>query len=103
MYGRNMVYRVSYLLFFAFTWPVAFANNIGRYCLLHCREQSFIDGRIAVFLIFRFLGGAASSAFLSVAGGSVGDMFTNDKIASPMALYTISPFIGPVIGPLITG
>ncbi|KAH8108393.1 MFS transporter [Phellopilus nigrolimitatus] len=84
-YGRNPVYWVSYFLFFVFSFPVAFAPNI------------------VVFLIFRFISGFASSAFLSVAGGSVGDMFTNETVASPMAVYTISPFLGPVVGPLISG
>lgn len=30
-YGRNMVYRVSFSLFFVFTFPVAFAPNICAY------------------------------------------------------------------------
>ncbi|KAF4588404.1 hypothetical protein EYR40_009954 [Pleurotus pulmonarius] len=85
VYGRNIVYRVSYALFFVFSWPVAFAPNI------------------AVYLIFRFVTGLCGSAFLSVAGGSVSDLFSDATVASPMALYTISPFIGPVLGPLISG
>ncbi|KAG8737111.1 hypothetical protein FRC10_008578, partial [Ceratobasidium sp. 414] len=44
-----------------------------------------------------------TAAFLSVAGGSVADLFANDKVASPMACYTISPFIGPVLGPAFSG
>lgn len=31
LYGRNIIYRVSYLLFFAFTWPVAFPPNMGEW------------------------------------------------------------------------
>jgi MFS family permease len=38
VYGRNIVYRVSFILFFAFTFPVAFAPDIGN-----CRvEQSVV-------------------------------------------------------------
>ncbi|KAH7882587.1 major facilitator superfamily domain-containing protein [Phlebopus sp. FC_14] len=85
VYGRNAVYRVSYILFLIFTFPVAFAPNI------------------AVFLLFRLLTGFCGSAFLSVAGGSVSDMFSNTTVANPMAVYTMSPFIGPVAGPLISG
>lgn len=85
VYGRNVVYQISYVLFFIFTFPVVFAPNIG------------------VFLVFRLITGFCGSAFLSVAGGSVSDMFPNSSIASPMAVYTISPFIGPVAGPLIAG
>ncbi|PFH48800.1 hypothetical protein AMATHDRAFT_149102 [Amanita thiersii Skay4041] len=85
VYGRNYVYQVSYGLFFAFSWPVAFAPNIS------------------VHLIFRYATGFCGATFLSVAGGSVSDMFSNATVANPMAVYTISPFIGPVIGPLIGG
>lgn len=85
MYGRNAVYQTSYASFFVFTFPVVFAPDI------------------AVFLVFRFITGFCGSAFLSVAGGSVSDMFPNSTVASPMAVYTISPFIGPVAGPLIAG
>ncbi|KAF9531277.1 major facilitator superfamily domain-containing protein [Crepidotus variabilis] len=85
VYGRNIVYQVSYATFFAFTFPVAFAPNIS------------------VHLIFRFITGFCGSAFLSVAGGSVGDLFSDANVAGPMAVYTMSPFIGPVLGPLISG
>ncbi|KAI9001160.1 MFS general substrate transporter [Trametes punicea] len=85
LYGRNIIYRTSYVLFFAFTWPTAFPPDI------------------AVFLVFRFITGLCGAAFLSVAGGSVSDLFDNAHVATPMAVYTISPFIGPVVGPLISG
>lgn len=85
VYGRNIVYRVSYGLFFLFSLPVVFAPNI------------------AVYLIFRFITGFCGSAFLSVAGGTVSDLFSDATVANPMAVYTISPFIGPVLGPLISG
>lgn len=29
VYGRSIIYRVSYSLFWIFSWPVAFAPNIG--------------------------------------------------------------------------
>ncbi|KAI0630260.1 MFS general substrate transporter [Trametes polyzona] len=85
LYGRNAIYRVSYGLFFAFTWPTAFPPHI------------------AVYLVFRFITGLCGSAFLSVAGDSVSDLFDNHHVATPMAVYTVSPFIGPVIGPLMAG
>ncbi|KAF8920630.1 MFS general substrate transporter [Mucidula mucida] len=85
VYGRNNVYRASYAFLFIFSFPVTFAPNI------------------AVYLIFRFITGFCGSAFLSVAGGSVSDLFDNASVANPMALYTISPFIGPILGPLMSG
>lgn len=64
VYGRNPVYRIGYLLFWIFSWPVAFAPNIS------------------VYLVFRFFTGFCSSAFLSVAGGSVSDLFENQHVAA---------------------
>ena len=45
-------------------------------------------------LVARFLDGLAGSAFLSVAGGTVGDLFRNEDLHAPMMIYTASPFIG---------
>ncbi|KAF8246552.1 MFS general substrate transporter [Wilcoxina mikolae CBS 423.85] len=45
----------------------------------------------------------AGSAFLSVAGGTVGDMFSGRELSAPMMIYTASPFVGPELGPLLGG
>lgn len=45
-------------------FPVAFANNV------------------AVHMIFRFLTGFAGSAFLSVSGGAISDVFKNENVAT---------------------
>jgi len=85
VYGRAIIYRVSYVLLVLLSFPVVFAPNL------------------AVMLVFRFLLGAAGASFLSVAGGSMADMFAGPKVGTPMAVYTISPFLGPEFGPLIGG
>ncbi|VDC02929.1 unnamed protein product [Peniophora sp. CBMAI 1063] len=85
MWGRNIVYRTSFITFLAFNFAVAFAPNI------------------AVYLVFRFVTGWCGAAFLSVAGGSVSDLFPKHKVATPVAVYTLSPFIGPELGPLYGG
>ncbi|KAI9812236.1 MAG: hypothetical protein M1832_000468 [Thelocarpon impressellum] len=54
-------------------------------------------------LVARFLDGVAGSAFLSVAGGTVGDLFIKSELQAPLSLYTLSPFIGPEVGPMIGG
>lgn len=54
-------------------------------------------------IIARFFAGLSGSAFLSVAGGTVGDLFNREQLQVPMAIYTASPFIGPSFGPLISG
>ncbi|KAF4632729.1 hypothetical protein G7Y89_g5400 [Cudoniella acicularis] len=84
-YGRRPIYLVSFSFFFIWIIPCAVAKNIET------------------ILITRFFDGVSGSAFLSVAGGTVGDMFNRQQLQLPMLVYTASPFIGPSIGPLIGG
>lgn len=56
---------------------------------------------IVTMLIVRFLDGLSGSAFLSVAGGTVGDLFAKDQLSLPMMVFTASPFMGPELGPVI--
>ncbi|KAG0639689.1 major facilitator superfamily domain-containing protein, partial [Tuber brumale] len=84
-YGRRPIYLVSFSLFTLLLLPCALARHI------------------AVLLVFRFLTGMAGSAFLSVAGGTMGDMFNEAEVGAPMMLYTASTFMGPGVGPLIGG
>ena len=46
---------------------------------------------IQTLVIVRFLDGFAGAAFLSVAGGTFGDMFPKSKLQKPMMVYTASP------------
>lgn len=62
--GRSFVLHYSFAAFFLLNFPVAFANHIS------------------VHLIFRFLTGFAGSAFLSVSGGAITDVFHNSKVAT---------------------
>lgn len=83
VYGRNIIYRISFIMFFIFSWPVAFAPNIGSSHLPCLRLlPNGLCFYLAVYLIFRFVTGYCGAAFLSVAGGSVSDMFPNSKVAT---------------------
>ncbi|KAH9810758.1 efflux pump atB-like [Teratosphaeria destructans] len=84
-YGRRIVYLGAFGVFFIWLIPCAVANNI------------------ATMLVVRFFDGLAGSAFLSVAGGTVGDMFPKNELSAPMIIYTASPFIGPEVGPVMGG
>ncbi|TQB72010.1 hypothetical protein MPDQ_007173 [Monascus purpureus] len=84
-YGRRNIYLASFTVFLLFIIPCAVAKNVQT------------------MLVCRFFNGVAGSAFLSVAGGTVGDMFDRQHLGPPMMLYTASPFVGPVIGPLVGG
>ncbi|KAG9664130.1 MFS general substrate transporter, partial [Aureobasidium melanogenum] len=82
-YGRRPVYVISTLMFVIWLVPCAVANNI------------------ATLVIARFFDGFAGAAFLSVAGGTVGDMFLGTELQKPMMIYTAAPFLDPELGPLI--
>ncbi|EHY59877.1 hypothetical protein HRR83_009313 [Exophiala dermatitidis] len=84
-YGRRPIYILAYVFFTIWLIPCATSQNIQT------------------MLIARFLDGFSGSAFLSVAGGTVGDMFNRDQLQAPMMVYTASPFIGPGVGPIIGG
>lgn len=84
-YGRRPIYLVSYAFFVIWIIPSAVAQNM------------------ATMLVARFFDGFAGSAFLSVSGGSVGDLFTRETLQAPMLIFTAAPFLGPTVGPLVGG
>jgi MFS family permease len=81
-YGRRSIYITSFSFFLVWLIPCAVAQNIET------------------MIVCRFLNGLAGSAFLSVAGGTVGDLFNRHELSAPMMLYTSAPFMGPEVGPL---
>ncbi|KAL1955367.1 hypothetical protein VTO42DRAFT_8649 [Malbranchea cinnamomea] len=84
-FGRRIIYITSFSFFVIWLIPCAVAQNVET------------------LLVARFLSGLSGSAFLSVAGGTVGDVFERSQLAAPMMVYTASPFVGPELGPLIGG
>ncbi|GAA5839145.1 hypothetical protein JCM3766R1_002270 [Sporobolomyces carnicolor] len=84
-YGRSPIYIVGFTCFLAFQGGVAASQNIQT------------------LLICRFFAGAGGAAFLSVAGGTVTDVFRPAKVGSPMTCFSASTFLGPTVGPVISG
>lgn len=84
-YGRRPIYLMSFVLFIIWIIPSAVAQNIQT------------------MIIARFFQGFTGAAFLSVAGGTVGDLFSREQMQGPMAFFSVAPFIGPSIGPLVGG
>ena len=84
-YGRRPIYLCAFGMYFIWLIPCAVANNL------------------ATMLVSRFIDGLAGSAFLSVAGGTVGDTFPKDKLSMPMCVYSAAPFCGPLLGPVVGG
>ncbi|KAK3333946.1 major facilitator superfamily domain-containing protein [Cercophora scortea] len=73
-YGRRPIYLASFLLFTVWIIPSAVAQNI------------------ATMNVARFFQGLAGSAFLSVSGGTVGDLFNRESMSLPMTIFSVAPF-----------
>ncbi|KGO78092.1 Major facilitator superfamily domain, general substrate transporter [Penicillium italicum] len=84
-YGRRPIYLISLAGFIIWLIPCALAKNLGT------------------MIAARFIGGLTSAAFQSVAGGTIGDLFTREQLQLPMMIYTATPFAGPVLGPMLGG
>lgn len=84
-YGRRPIYIGSLTMVFIWIIPCAVAKNMET------------------IIVTRFFDGLFGSVFLSVASGSVGDLFDPAQLSLPMAVYTASPMIGPALGPLVGG
>ncbi|KAL2260944.1 hypothetical protein VTK26DRAFT_4928 [Humicola hyalothermophila] len=84
-YGRRPIYLASFAGFIIWLVPSAVAKNIET------------------MIVARFFQGLAGSAFLSVSGGTVGDLFSRDTMLAPMAIFALAPFVGPSLGPLVGG
>lgn len=87
MYGRRIIYVISFPCAILFTMGVGLSQNAWS------------------VLILRFLTGLIASPPMSIAGGSITDIWANqpEKMSTAMALFCLSPFLGPVIGPIIGG
>jgi MFS family permease len=58
---------------------------------------------IAGVIVCRFLAGLAGSPGLAIGSATITDTWPPAQRAVPMALYVMTPFIGPAIGPLLGG
>ncbi|GAO47619.1 hypothetical protein G7K_1819-t1 [Saitoella complicata NRRL Y-17804] len=85
MYGRRPMYFASFFLYTVFNIPCALAPNIGA--LLACR----------------FICGLFASAPLTLAGGSISDIWPIAVRGKAIAYFAAAPYAGPVLGPLVGG
>ncbi|KAF7544470.1 hypothetical protein G7Z17_g9927 [Cylindrodendrum hubeiense] len=85
MYGRAPVYHVCNLGFVAFTVACALAPSLNS------------------LIVFRFFAGSFGSAPLTNGGGSIADIFPQEKRGAAMAAFSVGPLLGPIIGPVIGG
>lgn len=84
-YGRRPIYLVSWTMYIIWIIPQADAKNIPT------------------VIVGRFFDGLSGSAFLAVSAGTVGDLFNRDELQGPMLMFSLAPFVGPAIGPVMGG
>ncbi|KAF9890310.1 hypothetical protein FE257_005976 [Aspergillus nanangensis] len=85
MFGRQVVFFVTYLALTAFNSGTAGSKNIWT------------------LIILRFFAGSFGASPLTNAGGVIADMFSAKERGVAMSLFAAAPFLGPVLGPIIGG
>ncbi|KZT67533.1 MFS general substrate transporter [Daedalea quercina L-15889] len=83
--GRRNVFILSFIVYTGFQVGCALSRNT------------------ASILIFRFLGGTFAAAPLSNSGALIGDIWDAGTRGKALAFFTLAPFAGPTIGPIVSG
>jgi DHA1 family multidrug resistance protein-like MFS transporter len=83
--GRNPVYYLTFILFFALSIPTATVNSF------------------AGLLVLRFLQGFFGSPALANAGATFSDMYSLLYVPFPLSWWVFSAWGGPALGPLMAG
>lgn len=87
MIGRRWIYVTLFPASMLFAMGVGLAKNMRT------------------ILILRFFCGFLASPPMALAGGTIGDIWSNSPsgLALAMSLFCLSPFLGPIIGPIAGG
>ncbi|KAL6860731.1 hypothetical protein ACO1O0_004765 [Amphichorda felina] len=85
IYGRQIVFAVSYGLYVLFS------------------AACTADDGIATLLVLRFFAGTFGSSPLTNAGGVISDVFHADERSIAMGVFSLAPAMGPTLGPFIGG
>ncbi|KAF8140369.1 major facilitator superfamily domain-containing protein [Boletus edulis] len=84
-YGRRPIFILSFFGFLCFQIGSALSKNI------------------ASILVFRFLGGTFAAAPLANSGAMISDIWGPKERGAALAIFTVAPFAGPGIGPIVGG
>ncbi|KAK8054816.1 polyamine transporter 3 [Apiospora rasikravindrae] len=82
IWGRTLVLQTFNFLFLAFNTACGFAQTI---------EQ---------LLAFRFFAGLFGSCTVGIGAGTLGDLFNASERGKAMAIYSVFPLLGQVLGPI---
>lgn len=79
-FGRKHTYQIGLLVSSLFILGTGFASNV------------------AALIITRFLAGIFASPALSCGASSVSDVWSPEQRSTPLALFVLTPFLGPALG-----
>ncbi|OCT52285.1 putative MFS-type transporter [Cladophialophora carrionii] len=85
LYGRQLIFGISFCGFTAFCAGCAGANDI------------------ATLLVLRFFAGAFGSSPFTNAGGVIADCFQARERGLAMSIFALAPSMGPTLGPFSAG
>ncbi|UZJ52159.1 hypothetical protein CBS101457_001479 [Exobasidium rhododendri] len=83
--GRRPVFLVSVFMYTIWNIACALSKNTAQ------------------ILVFRFLGGTFGSAPLTNSGGIIADVWNAKARGIAMSLFSVAPFAGPALGPIVSG
>ena len=86
VFGRKIIYIFSLPLSCLFTMGVGLSN-----------------GHMRIILPCRFFSGVFASPALSIASGTIMDIFDVDEVSTAMTFFCVAPFMGPVMSPIMSG
>ncbi|KIO22265.1 hypothetical protein M407DRAFT_245224 [Tulasnella calospora MUT 4182] len=84
-YGRKPILLVAFFIYTGFQVGSALAKTTAQ------------------VLIFRFLGGTFAAAPLTASGAILADIWDADVRGKALAFFTLAPFAGPALGPVVSG
>jgi MFS family permease len=83
--GFAFVYNTCNLLFCIFTILNAISKNM------------------AMLIVFRFFAGVAGVGAITIGGGTIADLMPPERRGAALALWSLGPLFGPMIGPVAGG
>ncbi|PPQ98787.1 hypothetical protein CVT24_003345 [Panaeolus cyanescens] len=84
-YGRRPIFLIAFFLYVCTQLGSALARNT------------------ATVLVFRFLGGTFAACPLSNSGALIADMWDAETRGKALAIFSVTPFAGPALGPAVAG
>ncbi|WRT66674.1 uncharacterized protein IL334_003634 [Kwoniella shivajii] len=84
IWGRNFAFNISFPVFALFNLGTALSHDT------------------VTLLVMRFFAGFFGSSTLTNAGGQVGDMWAAHERAMATSVFSLAPFLGPVLGGYVT-